>query len=175
MLPGGVTDLNQLAADVALVPLAPGEQLLDSKFGEPVANEPTGTVVPPEMQEVTVLLERQRALGGRIEAGNTVGVFVSVEDPDRTHLTAHKVLVTRVESAGSGTAGSDEAASTSDAGADPAPKDLTDSLLVTLATTAPIAEKIVFGATHGTIWLSDEPLSADENGTRINDGTVVYQ
>ena len=57
----------------------------------------------------------------------------------------------------------------------PAPSDLTERLLVTVATTAPIAEKIVYAATFGSIWLSNEPLTADESGTQVVDGDAGVQ
>lgn len=162
-LPNAVGNLDQLAGMVALVPLATGEQLLDSKFGAPPSTAPGEVVVPPAMQQITVLLDRQRALGGQIKAGDTVGVFISVKDSKQTHLTAHKVLVTKVQQV---------------APADPpAAGDLETKLLITLATTAPIAEKIAFAAEpdFGSIWLSNEPLTADESGTRVIDGNVVFK
>src|SRR6478609_10704367 len=65
VLPNGVTSLDQLAGDQALVALEPGEQLLIGKFGPPaVTAETEQVVVPPEFQQVTVLLELQRAAGG---------------------------------------------------------------------------------------------------------------
>lgn len=175
VLDGGVTSLDQLAGEIAIVPLTPGEQLLDSKFGQPAPTD-TGPTVAPELQQVTVLLERQRALGGQIQAGDSVGVFLSVEEPDRTHLEAHKILVTRVEQAASAKSSGDTTVSTSSGGTtQAAPADIEDKFLVTLATNAPTAEKIVFAATYGSIWLSDEPVGADENGTRVIDGMKVYE
>ena len=98
-LPDRVTSVDQLAGQVALVALEPGEQLLASKFGPPPSTAPDALIIPPELQQVTVLLELQRALGGQIKAGDTVGVFLSATDTKQTHLTAHKVLVTKVERA----------------------------------------------------------------------------
>ncbi|TRW42721.1 hypothetical protein FJ693_20370, partial [Georgenia yuyongxinii] len=42
-----------------------------------------------------------------------------------------------------------------------------ESVLVTLAVSAPDAERVVFGAEHGTLWLSLESADAPEQGTRI--------
>jgi pilus assembly protein CpaB len=47
--------------------------------------------------------------------------------------------------------------------------------MVTLATAAPAAEKIVFGAEHGKIWLSLEPADATETGTRVLTDKSVYK
>src|SRR5689334_4557262 len=73
-LDGRVTDLDELAGLVASVDVQPGEQLLAARFGEVEAAGVAGTVeVPKGLQEVSVLLEPQRAIGGRLKAGDTVG------------------------------------------------------------------------------------------------------
>ena len=187
VLPNRVTSLDQLTGDEALIALEPGEQLLSSKFGPPVTTDVKELVIPPEFQQVTVLLELQRALGGEIVPGDTVGMFLSITDLKQTHLTAHKVLVTRVQRAtsanappsptatsGAGASGT-EAATPATATAAPSPTSLTEGLLITVATTAAIAEKIVFAAEFGTIWLSDEPATAVEDPTQVVDGTVVFK
>lgn len=173
VLPGLVTNLDQLAGEVALVALEPGEQLLDSKFGAPPSADPDAVVIPPKMQEITVLLELQRAIGGDIKEGDTVGVFISVKESKQTHLTAHKVLVTKVQR--QAPKGDDSSTATADTLE--SPSDVSEKILVTLATTAPIAEKIAFAAEpeFGFIWLSNEPLTADETGTQVIDGTVVFK
>ncbi len=176
-LPDGAGSLDQLAGQVALVALEPGEQLLTGKFGAPpTAGPDTGPTVPPNLQQVTVLLELQRALGGRIKAGDTVGVLLSVQDSKQTHFSAHKVLVTLVQRAPTGAAGPADPASAAAPPADgSAPADLEGKLLVTVATTAPVAENIVFAANFGTVWLSDEPPTADESGTRVVDKDSVFR
>jgi pilus assembly protein CpaB len=184
VLANRITSIDQLAGDVALVALEPGEQLLGSKFGPPATTNPHELTIPPKFQQVTVLLELQRALGGRIEAGDTVGMFLSVTGTKKTHLTAQKVLVTRVERAAAtgATASGQQPSSPNASGTDPAaptaeppPSSLTESLLVTVATTAAISEKIVFAAEFGSIWLSDEPPTADTSGTQVVDGTLVFK
>ena len=193
VLPSGITSLDQLAGDQALVALEPGEQLLTGKFGPPVTASSDQVVIPPELQQVTVLLELQRAMGGQIKAGDTVGMFLSFKDTagvQYSHLTAQKVLVTRVQQAASADAAASgaPAAGTSTASASssaaiapttapeaPPPASLTESLLITVATTAAIAEKIVFTAEFGSIWLSDEPASAVEDPTQVVVGTQVFQ
>ena len=171
VLPNRVTTLDQLAGTVALLRVDPGEQLLETKFGAPPTADPDAVVIPPKMQQITVLLELQRAMGGYIKAGDTVGIFVSVKDSKQTHLTAHKVLVTKVQQAPA-----EEGGQPSEGG-QPAPPDLEGKLLVTVATTPAIAEKIAFAAEpdFGSIWLSNEPLTADESGTQVIDGTTVFK
>jgi pilus assembly protein CpaB len=47
--------------------------------------------------------------------------------------------------------------------------------MVTLALTAPSAEKVVFGAEHGKIWLSLEPANASVAGTRVVTEKNIYR
>jgi len=175
-LPGRVTDLAQLTGRVATVELEPGEQLLSTRFQRPADMQAPGTVaVPAGLQEVTVVLEPQRAVGGRLAAGDTVGVLVSLK-PDggqpETHAVLHKVLVTQIQGApapadSAQTSGSTQTASA----ASPAP---TQNLLVTLAVSAAQAEAVVFGAEHGTLWLTLEPKAARTTGTSVITPDTIY-
>ncbi|HUQ64245.1 MAG TPA: RcpC/CpaB family pilus assembly protein [Acidimicrobiales bacterium] len=150
---GAVGDVSALAGRVADVDLLPGEQLVQSRF---VTGAEAGKrTVPPGALKVTVLLEAVRAMGGQIHQGDSVGVLVSFEDPDTTHLILHKVPVTDVRTeADGGAPGSVDAKPTG-------------KLFVTLAIDGPSVERVVFGAEHGTVWLSQEPIQADEGGTQV--------
>lgn len=160
-----VTNLSELDGLVSTVDLVPGEQLLSSRFADPDALADSDSIPVPEgMQEFTILLEPQRVVGGQLAAGDTVGVFVSLDvGPDEaepvTKLIMHKVLITAIQ--GLGTAVPDE--TTEETGTAPIPP---GSVLVTLARTAPDAEKLVFAQEFGRIWLSKEPATASEDGTR---------
>src|SRR4051812_8820219 len=84
-LPGRVVNLSSLSGRVATVDVQPGEQLLFARFTRPGDLQAPGTVtVPAGLQEVSVLLEPQRAVGGRLAAGDKVGVVVSLKLPDGT-------------------------------------------------------------------------------------------
>jgi len=48
------------------------------------------------------------------------------------------------------------------------------SSCTTLAVTARDAEEVVFGAEHGTLWLSLEPDGADTSGTQVLTPDNVY-
>lgn len=170
VVPGRVESIDQLAGLVATVDLQPGEQLLASRFAAVVDAAAAEIVeVPTSLQELTISLEPQRALGGSLLAGSTVGVFVS-GDPEvpgpTTHLTLHKVLVTRVQS-GDGPLGA--------AQDETLELPLPSSVLVTLAVTSAQAEQVVFGAEHGRVWLSLEPETADESGTGVLTWDSVYE
>jgi pilus assembly protein CpaB len=168
-VPGRVTDLADLTGQVATVDLQPGEQLLATRFAGPGDLRAPGTVaVPAGAQEISVLLEPQRAVGGRLAAGDTVGVFISL-DPPSTHVVLHRVLVTQVQGAPAPAEGTEDVETASAGSAAPSA-----SLMVTLAVTAEQAERVVFGAEHGTLWLSLEPEGADIDGTEVVTPDNVY-
>jgi pilus assembly protein CpaB len=172
-----ITNVAQIAGQVTTVALVPGEQLLAGRFADPASlktDDPAPVAVPEGDQEVTIQLDPQRVKGGQLTPGDTVGVFISLDstvsnDPAGavTHLTLQKVLVTSVQ----GLPASSTA--TTDKGTAPAavPE---GGVLVTLAIRAPDAEKVVFGSEFGKVWLSKEPLNADESGTRKVTRENVY-
>ena len=171
-LPGRVTDLAALTGRVTTADLQPGEQLLASRFVRPTDLQAPGTVpVPAGLQEVSVLLEPQRAVGGRLKAGDTVGVVVSLggQGGGATHTVLHKVLVTQIQGAPAPADNTQSAQTASSGGAAP-----TQSLLVTVAVSAAQAEAVVFGAEHGTLWLTLEPKDAGIGGTSVITPGNIY-
>ncbi|MHA7277402.1 Flp pilus assembly protein CpaB [Arthrobacter sp. Hz1] len=164
--PDAVRTLEAIAGQQTTVELVSGEQLLSSRFANPEEISANEAVSLPEgMQEVTILLEPQRVVGGQLAPGDTVGLIVSLEGdaaeerPSMTQLTMHKVLVTTVQGLGETAL----AETGEDSIATPVPP---GSVLVTLARTAPDVEEIVYAQEFGRIWLSKEPASASEEGTR---------
>jgi pilus assembly protein CpaB len=158
---GALTSVASITGQVATTNLEPGEQVLASRFADPATlAHADDTLTPPGMQQLTVSLDRQRVLGGNLTAGSAVGVFVSLpkdgESPAQTHLVQHRVLVTKVDGTSPSQPEGDTPAADSDA-----------PLLVTLAVKARDAEVLVYGAEHGTVWLSLEPADAVETGTRV--------
>jgi pilus assembly protein CpaB len=124
--------------------------------------------VPAGLQEVSILLEPQRAVGGRLSAGDTVGVLVSLEG--MTHAVLHQVLVTQVQGAPVAVPAEDGTETVS-SGAGPAP---TGSLMITLAVSAAQSEAVVFGMEHGAVWLSLEPEDAVVSGTEVITPDTIY-
>jgi pilus assembly protein CpaB len=174
---GSVDDLDDLEGRVAAVDLMPGEQLVASRFVTPAQlSEQSEVEVPEGMQEVTISLEPQRAVGGQIAPGDTVGLLTSLrpEDegaPDVTKMILQKVLVTnvQVEQLPAQAAEGDEGTETQGPALAP-----TGNLLITFAVDVPKVERIVFSAEFGTIWLTNQPDSTDENGSEIRDGGNIY-
>ena len=167
-VPGAVTDLDELAGRVATVDLQPGEQLLAARFAPPEDLSVPGTVAPPEgAAEVSLLLEPQRAVGGRLAAGDTVGVHVSLDG--QTDVFLSRVLVTQVQGAPVAVADGEATDTASSGGAAPSA-----SLMVTLGLRPEAAEAVVFGMEHGTVWLSLEPEGVDTSGTEVLTPANVY-
>jgi pilus assembly protein CpaB len=176
---GRVTDLDELTGLVATVDVQPGEQLLQSRFGKADAAGEEGTVpVPAGLQEVTVLLEPQRAVGGRLVAGDTVGVVVSIgngKETGETHAVIHQVLVTQIQGAPLPV---DPKAESADADTETASSGTavpTQSLMITLAVSASQAEAVVYGMEHGSLWLSLENEDATTGGTSVLDAGTIYK
>jgi pilus assembly protein CpaB len=171
-LEGRVTDLSTLTGRVSTVDLQPGEQLLVSRFENPDDLQAAGTVaVPLGAQEVSILLEPQRAVGGRLAAGDHVGVVVSVSlaTGPATHAVLHDVLVTQVQGAPAPAAAEGDPETASAGTAAPSA-----SLMITLAVSAAQAEAVVFGIEHGTLWLSLEPDGADVSSTDVITQGNIY-
>jgi pilus assembly protein CpaB len=167
---GRVTDLGQLAGQVATVDLQPGEQLLATRFASPEDRSVPGTVAPPAgAAEVSVLLEPQRAVGGRLVAGDTVGVHVSLSD-GTTHVVLDRVLVTQVQGAPAPPSEGEGTDTASSGGVAP-----TNSLMITLGLRPEQAEAVVFGMEHGTVWLSLQPEGVDLDGTEVLTPGNIYE
>jgi pilus assembly protein CpaB len=156
-----LTSTTPLAGKVAAVDLLPGEQLVQTRFATP-ASESAKTSAPPGTLQVTVALDAVRAMGGRVREGDSVGVLVSFDDPESTHLMLHKVPVTDVRT-GDGAPLTSKLEGTMPTG----------TILVTLALDGPSVEKVVFGAEHGKLWLTWEPKEANEGGTKVQNRAGV--
>jgi pilus assembly protein CpaB len=187
----GVADLASLGNKVTSVALVPGEQLLNSRLVEANAYlGPARVEVPAGLQEITVRLDIDRVVGGRVQAGDTVGIFISMADDSATangqgasskatQLTFHKVLVTGVQfSSGAAAQTQAQTQQTSSDGALNSKSDKatsSDSYLITFARNAADAEKLVYAAEFGKIYLSREPADAIENATGILDKTRLFR
>jgi pilus assembly protein CpaB len=161
---GALTTLDPVKGQVATADLLPGEQLVAARFTDPEALRTGAVEIPDGAHQVTLPLDAARIVGGSVEAGSRVGVFVSMTDPQQTHLTLNSVLVSRVQGAIPGDEG-DESGSATPEG----------TVLVTLVLTAPQAEEVVFAAEHGSIWLSLDADGASAAGTKIVSKENVFQ
>lgn len=177
---GALSSLDEVDGQVTTTDLQPGEQLLATRFADPETfADSRPPDVPENMQQVSVLLEPRRVLGGYLEPGSTVGVFMSMTDPAETRMILNKALVTRVQGGVALPQPQAEVASDDEPapeGADPAAAPPpAEGVMVTLVVELDGAEDLVFGSEHGTIWLSVQPDEAKEGGKRIVDREQVLQ
>jgi pilus assembly protein CpaB len=150
-----ISTLDDIGDRVTAVPLLPGEPIRAARFQSPGAAETPGTAgIADDLQIVSLALEPQRALGGRISAGQLVGVVLSVDqadipDPDdptgtivadsATGMVLNRVPVTAVSG-----------------GADPETGQTGQTIVVSLALDESDVERLVFGAEHGRVWLTEQ-------------------
>lgn len=178
--PGAVTDLAQLDQNLVTgADLLAGEQLVTARFTDP--RLVTRVQVPDGLQEVTLSLDAQRALGGSLVVGDTVGVFASfaaetdtatgTETPAVTDVVLHRVLVTGVQFGTADVDAVQENMSGDDQTVTRAPN---GQVLVTLAVDTAAASKIVFSSEFGTVWLTLEGPRATLGDTPIVDKTNVF-
>jgi pilus assembly protein CpaB len=173
---GAVTDLDQVGQKVAAVDLVPGEQLLTTRMVDADAlRGPARVQVPAGMQEITLKLPIERVVGGTLAAGDTVGIFLSVEDSGAkasgTQLTFHKVLVTAAQFSNGSTATSQEATAAEDSSKGTLNSKKSSSsngtYLITLARNSADAERIIFATEFGSVYLSKEPANAVEGTSGV--------
>jgi pilus assembly protein CpaB len=177
-------NLDGQVGKVTAVELLPGEQLVAERLVEPEAVKSSGTVkVPDGLQEISFQLDPQRVVGGKVAAGDYVGVFISMKaggieakpDKETTQLAIHKVLVTGVQRAPTPSATPQPSASASATGPAEDTSLPTGMLLLTVAVNDVNASKIVFASEFATLWLSKEPLNAKESGPGIMTKPEVYK
>jgi pilus assembly protein CpaB len=198
---GAVESLPSLAGRVAAVDLLPGEQLVDTRFVErsAFADREAGIEVPEDTIEVTIELERQRAVGGLVEPGQTVAVFASFDPfqldasvvevdgeevalpgavaeeaegstPNTTDLLLRKILVTAVQEARGG-GGGIGSDDEENSRLNTAPD---STVLVTLAVKPFDAERLVFTSEFGRVWLAIERETVPETDDPIQTRGTVY-
>ena len=134
--------------------------------------------------EVTFQLEPQRLVGGRLAPGDNVGIFISLPnggleakpDKETVQLSIHKAMVTAVQRAPEAAAPKPSSAATDPSQPDPQDVNLpTGMLMVTVAVNDVNASKIVFAADYASLWLSREPMDAQDSGPRIMTRQDLYK
>lgn len=121
--------------------------------------------VEPSEENVVInvqdLVDADAVLAGARETAKT---------PNSTHLTIHKVVVTNVQVERLPTDRETTTETTEGIGLAP-----TGNLLVTLAMDPADAERFVFTAEFGTVWLGHESDTAADTGTRVQTRNTVYE
>lgn len=133
---GAVSSLEGMGKKILLAPLDRGEQLTDSILSLPVS----GLMTPRNMMAVAIPVDDVALMNGRIQAGHLVSVFATLEPgkdgKNLTRIVLSRVLVLAADKSGKGQTGGQ-----------------TDKASLTLAVDPGDAEKLVFSAQQGTIWV----------------------
>ena len=193
---GSLERLASAAGKVTAIDLLPGEQIVASRLVEvgETTRRPGAVDVADDLVEITVSVEPQRALGGSVQPGDTVGVIASFEPfelggvagdttvvdgqiypadgktPNTSHYLLHTILVTNVQL--EELPRQIEDAETLDiSSTELAP---TGNLLVTLALDKASAERVAFAGEFGFLWLTGETADADQDGIEIQTRGSVY-
>jgi pilus assembly protein CpaB len=174
MQPGAITDLSDLGDElVASVELQPGDQLLSARLAAVEAE--VDSALEGKVQ-VSARLSPERAVGGVLARGDTVGVYLSfppfdtnvptsdpalpTKTPNTSHLEFQHVLVTNVQT-------TREPVTSEDANASAIAQVVGDELIVTLALTPEQSERFVFATEFGSVWLSQQPATVADDGTKV--------
>jgi pilus assembly protein CpaB len=185
---GAIDDVYDVRRRVADVDILEGEQLVRERFVTPrTASRAEGA---DGKIEVTLKLEPERALGGNIKPGDTVAVLLSFKPfdveypgvskeqrdllpkkiPNQTYMKLHRVPVTNVQLERKQAAPSSDGEDEDAPALGPAGK-----ILVTLALEPHAAERVVFTAEFGKVWLGGQPDDAPTGPTQITERGNVYR
>lgn len=137
---GTVDSVAALEGRVAVTDLLPGEQVFGARF---VASDDSDASVPEGTQQLSFSLSSSRAVGGTVQPGDLVGIFVSLPDAaglPTTQLLLDGVQVLRVQGG------------VTEEGAAAA-----DTVVVTVALTAEEARRLVYALEYGSVWLTEQP------------------
>lgn len=176
-------NLDNATGTVTAVDLVPGEQVMAERLVKPEELVTPGTVeVPKGLHEVSILVEPKRIAGGRISAGDSVGVFVSKSDggiiaapeEEATQLMLPRVLISAVQRAPEA-APVDSNASEEENAAAKAEAMPTGSLMVTLALNPDQASRLVFASEYESIWLSKATVADNDAPPLIVKDEELYR
>jgi pilus assembly protein CpaB len=196
---GAITNLDAVGPNVAATDLQPGDQLLEARL---VPKDKISAEVTDKVQ-IAVQLSAERAVGGSLQKGDLVGVYLSFDpfdldttasttatdpasaniadattttvpaptkSPNTSRLEFQHVLVTNVQTT--------DAPVTADAKKDNAQAvvQVTGSqFVVTLALSPEQSERFVFATEFGHVWLSNDPATVSDDGTRLVTLGNVYK
>jgi len=164
--PGAVSSLDQIQSGlVTATELLPGEQVRIERFVDPRVQ--SRLVVPEGLQEVTISLPAPRALGGQLVAGDQVGVIASFtpeEGVSSTTFILRNVLVTSVQFSSADATAIEQSIGQIQNSVNRYPAEF---ILITLAVSSSDAERVVFSAEFGTLWLTLEGPAAAVGGEGI--------
>ena len=179
---GAAASLADLTGLVVSTDLVPDEQVMKARFitAQEQQRAEVANTGGSGLMGVWLNLEPLRALGGRVQPGDQVGVitsFVNVpsngQNPEgavpATAILLHKVPVLEV------VGGILPAVAPADGSAAAPTVAPVAPILVKLGVTAGEAERLVYAMNNGALWLTSEPNDVPEVGTKVVTRDNVYE
>jgi len=156
-----LSDISGVAEKVAVTPIAEGEPILETQFGDSGAS--TLLPIPDGKLAVSVQLADPARVAGFVGAGSEVAVFMSSASADRTGETT-RLLLPKVSVIAAGSATVIAAVGATDGTGEAIPK-----TLLTLAVDQRQAQKLVYATQNGQLYFAllsqDAELSTSDPGT----------
>jgi pilus assembly protein CpaB len=168
--PDALTALDTVKGKQTAIDIQTGEQILASRFVEP--QKSAAELVGPGHVEVTVTMSPDQTVGGTIRIGSVVNLITTFPGDAgheiETHIMLSNVKVTNVQTGTLPPAQQPKSATATTVAVNPAPS---GSFMITLAVTPADAERVVFAAENGKLWLTaegDVPTAGSKIVTREN-------
>jgi pilus assembly protein CpaB len=157
---GAIDNLAAVDNKVAAVDLQPGDQLISARLAGSTNAGPAGLV------QISANLTADRAVGGALNSGDLVGVYLSFSPNcpsaqtscNTTQLSFQHVLVTNVQTT---------AAPVTQKSGEQVQQASAPDYIVTLALTPAQSARFVYATEFGHIWLSNDPASVSASGTQL--------
>lgn len=174
VLAGATTSAADIAKNVALTTVYPGEQIITGKFGQPGDQEVL--TIPEGKMAISVNLTDPARVAGFVNPGAEVAVFISAEPEITDRNTGQttklpkftRLLLPRVQVIGVGTTTVVPTTTTDESGAQ-----TTEQLprtLLTMAVDQTDAEKIIFAAKNGELAFG---LLTDDSNVKLGPGITA--
>lgn len=146
-LDGARTSVDEMAGQVALVPIQPGEQLIAAKFGSS-ADAAAPLPIPKGQMAVSVNLTDAARVSGFLNPGSQVAVFLNGTDQE-TGQPFTRLLLPRVTVLGVGSTAPVATTTTDDSGAQTVEQ--LPRTLLTVAVDQKQAQKVLFASSNGEL------------------------
>lgn len=150
VLDGAATSVGDMADQVALTTVYPGEQILGSKFGSQAAAENQTLQIPKGKMAISINLTDPARVAGFVTPGSEVAIFSSADEGALGNAEpTTRLLLPRVPVIGVGTTTVVSTTRTESDGAQT--KEELPRTLMTLAVDQDDAEKIIFAARNSEV------------------------
>jgi len=158
-----LSDISGIAEKVAVAPIAAGEPILESQFGDSGAS--SSLPIPEGKLAVSVQLLDPARVAGFVGPGSQVAVFLTTSDTSRTGETT-RLLLPNVAVIAAGTTTVVAADATASEGT---PTEEIPKALLTLAVDQREAQKVIYGSQHGQLYFAllnkDSDVNTSDPGT----------